>query len=133
MEEDPSGSIVQESLEMDHSPESDYDGDEEEEDLEVKTKPSEEKDSSTTQVEANEDNTITMPSIEQARSPSEGNATLGGSRYPSRMCKPLGKWWMNHILPPRDVEHANVVMHDEPHTMSEAMQSGDAKKWELGM
>ena len=40
---------------------------------------------------------------------------------------------MNHILPPCDVEHANVVMHDEPHTMSEAMQSGDAKKWELAM
>ena len=74
-----------------------------------------------------------MPSIEQAPSPNEGNATLGGSRYPSRVRKPLGEWWMNHILPPRDVEHANVVMHDEPHTMSEAMKSDDAKKWELAM
>ena len=40
---------------------------------------------------------------------------------------------MNHNLPLHDVEHANVVMHDEPHTMSEAMQLGDAKKWELAM
>ena len=132
LEEGPSGSIGQEALEADHSSKSD-DDDEKEEDLEVKTKPSEEKEASTTQVEANEDNTITKPSIEQAPSPNEGNATLGGSRYPSRVCKPLGEWWMNHILPPHDVEHANVVMHDSPHTMSEAMQSGDAKKWELAM
>ena len=129
-EEGPSGSIGQEALEVDHSSKSDDDDDEH---LEVKTKSSEEKEASTTQVEANEDNTITRPSIEQASSPNEGNATLGGSRYPSRVRKPLGEWWMNHILPPRDVEHANVVMHDEPHTMSEAMQSGDAKKWELAM
>ena len=40
---------------------------------------------------------------------------------------------MNHILPPRDVEHANMVMHDKPHTLSEAMQSSDAKKWKLAM
>ena len=130
-EEDPSGSISQEALEVDHS--SKLDDDDDEEDLEVKTKSSEEKEASTTQVEANEDNTITRPSIEQASRPNEGNATLGGSRYPSRVRKPLGEWWMNHILPPGDVEHANVVMHDEPHTMSEAMQSGDAKKWELAM
>ena len=130
-EEGPSGSIGQEALEVDHSSKSDDDDDEE--DLEVKTKSSEEKEASTTQVEANEDNTITRPSIEQASRPNEGNATLGGSRYPSRVRKPLGEWWMNHILPPHDVEHANVVMHDEPHTMSEAMQSGDAKKWELAM
>ena len=37
------------------------------------------------------------------------------------------------ILPPRDVKHANVVMHNEPHTRSKAMQSGDAKKWKLAM
>ena len=130
-EEGPSGSIGQEPLEVDHSSKSDDDDDDE--DLEVKTKSSEEKNFSTTQVEANEDNTITRPSIEQTSSPNEGNATLGGSRYPSRVRKPLGEWWMNHILPPRDVEHTNVVMHDEPHTMTEAMQSGDAKKWELAM
>ena len=101
---------------MDHS--SKLVDDDEEEDLEVETKQSEEKKASTTQVEANEDNTITKLSIEQARSPCEGNATLGGSRYPSRVRKPLGEWWMNQILPPCDVEHANVVMHDEPHTKS---------------
>ena len=131
LEERPSGSIGQEALEVDHSSKSD--DDDEEEDLEVKTKPNEEKEASTTQVQANEDNTIIKPSIEQTPSPNEGNATLGGSRYPSRVCKPLGEWWMNHILPPHDVEHANVMMHDEPHTMSEAMQLDDAKKWELTM
>ena len=65
---------------------------------------------------------------DEKRTKLDAKGTLGGSRYPSRVRKPLGEWWMNHILPPRDVEHANVVMHDEPHTMSEAMQSGDAKK-----
>ena len=57
---------------MDHSSKSD---DDHEEDLEGKNKPGEEKEASTTQVEANEDNTITKPSIEQALSPNEGNAT----------------------------------------------------------
>ena len=132
LEEGPSRSIGQEALEVDHSSKSDDDHDYEE-DLEVKIKPSEEKEASTTQVKANEDNTITKPSIEQVPSPNEGNATLGESRYPSRVRKPLGEWWMNHILPPRDVEHANVVMHNEPHIMSEAMQSGDAKNWKLAM
>ena len=36
-------------------------------------------------------------------------------------------------MPPLDVQHTNVVMHDVPHTMSEVMQSGDAKKQELAM
>ena len=132
LEEGLSGSIHQKALEVDRSSKSD-DDDDEGEDLEVKTKPSEQKEAFTTQVEANEDNTITKPSIERAPSPNEGNATLGGSRYPSRVRKPVGEWWMNHIFPPCDVEYANVVMRDEPHTMSEAMQSGDAKKWELAM
>ena len=90
LKDGPSGSISQEALEVDHS--SKPDDDEEEEDLEVKTKSSEEKDSSTTQIEANQDNTITKPSIEQAPNPNEGNATLGGSRYPSRVPKPVGEW-----------------------------------------
>ena len=128
LEEGPIRSIGQEALEVNYSSKSD--DDEEEEDLEVKTKPNEEKEVSTTQVKANEDITITKPFIEQAPCRSEGNATLGGSTYPSRIRKPLGEWWMNHILPPPDVKHANVVMHDEPHTTSEAMQSGNAKKWE---
>ena len=51
LEEGPSGSIDQEALEVDHSSKSNDDDDEE--DLEVKTKSSEEKDSSTTQIEAN--------------------------------------------------------------------------------
>ena len=131
LEEGPNGSISQEGLEVDHSSKSDDDY--EEQYFEVKTKPSEEKEAPTTQVEANEDNTITKPSIGQAPSPNEGNATLGGSRYPSRVRKPLGEWWMNHILPPPDVKHTNVVMHDEPYTVREAMQSSNAKKWELAM
>ena len=54
-------------------------------------------------------------------------------RYPSRERRPLGEWWKNHILPPRDVEHANVAFVADPQTLSEAMQSGDAKKWEEAM
>ena len=102
LEEGPNGSIGQEALEVNHSSKSDDDDDDDDEDLEVKTKPSEEKEASTTQVEANEDITITKPSIEQAPSPNGGNSILGGSRYPSRVRKPLGEWWMNHILPPHN-------------------------------
>ena len=87
LEEGLSGSIGQETLEVDHSTKS---NDDDEEDLEIKTKPSEEKEASTTQVKTNENNTITKPSIKQAPSPNEGNATLGGSRYPSCMRKSLG-------------------------------------------
>ena len=88
LKEDPSGSIAQEALGWTTSKSHDDD----DEDLEVKTKPSEEKEASTTQVKANEDITITKPSIEQALSPSEGNSTLGESRYPSCVHKPLGEW-----------------------------------------
>ena len=54
-------------------------------------------------------------------------------RYPSRERRPLGEWWKNHILPQRDVERANVAFVGDPQTLSEAMQSGDAKKWEEAM
>ena len=62
LKEGLSGNIGQEALEVDHSSKSD--DDDKEEDLEVKTKPSEEKKAFTTQIEANEDNTITKASIE---------------------------------------------------------------------
>lgn len=63
----------------------------------------------------------------------DGHGTTEESRYSRRVRKPLGEWWKNHILPPRDVERANVAAIAEPHTMSEAINSQDASKWELAM
>jgi hypothetical protein len=63
----------------------------------------------------------------------DDNDTPEESRYSRRVRKPLGEWWKNHILPPRDVERANVAAIAEPHTMSEAIHSQDASKWELAM
>jgi hypothetical protein len=55
-------------------------------------------------------------------------------RYPTRMRRPLGEWWKNHIFPQEDEDqHANVAITKEPKTFKEAMQSPDASKWEQAM
>src|SRR5665213_3071401 len=40
---------------------------------------------------------------------------------------------MNHILPRHDEDRANMAAMEEPHTMSEAIHSRDASKWEQAM
>jgi transposase InsO family protein len=55
------------------------------------------------------------------------------SRYPTRERRPLGEWWMNHILPQDQVERANVAFLRDPSTVEEAMRSANASKWELAM
>jgi hypothetical protein len=54
-------------------------------------------------------------------------------RYPRRERRPLGEWWMNHILPQHEVERANVASLEDPLNMCEAMRSQDASKWESAM
>ena len=66
-----------------------------------------------------------------APSTQEEDQTLQESRYPSRVRKPLGEWWKNHILPdsaPNVETRANVAFTDEPQTMSEAVRGVDASK-----
>jgi len=60
----------------------------------------------------------------------EDNGTAEESRYSRRVRKPLGQWWMNHIPPRDDEERANMAAIEEPNTMSEAIHSRDASKWE---
>ena len=57
----------------------------------------------------------------------------GGTRYPRRVRRPLGDWWMNHILPQQEVERANVANLEDPLSLCEALQSEDASKWEAAM
>jgi hypothetical protein len=54
-------------------------------------------------------------------------------RYPLRERRPLGDWWMNHVLPQHVDEHANMVMLGDPLSLCEAMRSTDASKWEQAM
>jgi len=63
----------------------------------------------------------------------EDNGTAEESRYSRRVRKPLGQWWMNHIPPPHEEERANMAAIEEPNTMSEAIHSRDASKWEQAM
>lgn len=55
------------------------------------------------------------------------------TRYPGRVRQPPGEWWMNHILPPREEEHANVALVGDPISLSEALMSNDARQWEQAM
>ena len=58
----------------------------------------------------------------------------GQRRYPTRERRPLGEWWLNHILPPpSEVEHANVACFNDPLSLNDALQIVDASKWELAM
>ena len=71
-----------------------------------------------------------------ASSPTPSDEDEGSTqepRYPRRERRPLGEWWMNHILPQHEVERANVASSDDPLNMCEAMQSEGASKWELAM
>ena len=63
----------------------------------------------------------------------EDEAPPNERRYPLRDRRPLGDWWMNHILPTHDEERSNVALLDDPLTMFEAMRSGDANKWKEAM
>jgi hypothetical protein len=128
LKEGPSGSVEDEAIDVDH-----YSKFEDEEDLEEKPKVVQQVEASTTQSKPSGVKEVAIVPPQQVVSSSEGVATMEDSRYPSRVRKPLGEWWMNHILPPRVEKRANLAFDDEPHTMSEAMQSGDAKKWEMAM
>ena len=53
------------------------------------------------------------------------------SRYPTRVRRPPGEWWKNHILPQGNGDqHANVAISSEPKTLSAARRCSDASKWE---
>lgn len=54
-------------------------------------------------------------------------------RYPTRTRKPLGDWWMNHILPPPHEDQANVAFLGDPSTLGEVLNCEDASKWEVAM
>lgn len=52
-------------------------------------------------------------------------------KYPTRVCKSLGEWWKNYILPQQNEdmeEHANVAFMDELQTMNEAIYGGNVSK-----
>jgi transposase InsO family protein len=72
-------------------------------------------------------------SNEASASVGEEGQPLEERRYPLRERRPLGEWWISHIEPQHDEEHANVASFDDPQTLSEAMQSEDANKWEDAM
>ena len=63
----------------------------------------------------------------------EQDQTMEEPRYPTRTCKPLGDWWLNHILPPQHEEQANVAFLGDPSTLGEVLRCEDASKWELAM
>ena len=74
---------------------------------------------------------VTPKPLQPTPSTQEEDQTLQESRYPSRVHKPLGEWWKNHILldsAPNVEEQANVAFTDEPQTMSEAVPGVDASK-----
>jgi hypothetical protein len=54
-------------------------------------------------------------------------------RYPTRTRKPLGDWWLNHILPPQGEKQANMAFLGDPSTLGEVLHCEDASKWELAM
>ena len=63
-----------------------------------------------------------------------GTQIVGGVRRSTRVSQPPGEWWKNHILPKdKDSYHANVAIVQDPTTVSEAMKSQDASKWEAAM
>ena len=71
-----------------------------------------------------------------APSTQEEDQTLQESRYPSRVCKSLGEWWKNHILPnsaPNVEKYANVAFTKESQTICKVVQSVHASKWEAAM
>ena len=63
----------------------------------------------------------------------EQDQTLEEPRYPTRTRKPLGDWWLNHILPPQHEDQANVAFVGDPSTLGEVLSCEDAKKWEVAM
>jgi transposase InsO family protein len=71
------------------------------------------------------------PTSTQGEGEDEGNSQE--PRYPRRERRPLGEWWMNHILPQQEVERANVATLEDPLNLCEAMRSEDASKWEAAM
>ena len=63
----------------------------------------------------------------------EEDGSVEDSRYPTRVRKPPGEWWTNHMPVPQEKERANLAVIEEPQSRREAMQSSDANKWELAM
>ena len=61
-----------------------------------------------------------------------GSQQVGGLRRSTRVSKPMGEWWKNHIFP-KTGEHANVAIVHDPTTLAEALESPDASKWEAAM
>ena len=64
-----------------------------------------------------------------------GSQHVGGVRRSTRVSKPLGEWWKNHIFPQpsSNSDHANVALVHDPITLGEALESRDASKWEAAM
>ncbi len=52
----------------------------------------------------------------------EQDQTMEEPRYPTRIRKPLGDWWKNHILPPQHEEQANLASFGGPPIFGEALQ-----------
>ena len=84
-------------------------------------------------VDAQDEGASEAPSSMPIPSGSEEEGSAQESRYPRRERRPLGEWWMNHILPQHEVERANVAHLEDPLNMYEAMQSENASKWEKAM
>ena len=74
-----------------------------------------------------------QPLEEQDQPLGEQDQTMEEPQYLTRTCKPLGDWWLNHILPPQHEEQANVAFLGDPSTLGEVLHCEDASKWELAM
>ena len=61
----------------------------------------------------------------------EQDQTMEEPQYPTRTRKPLGDWWLNHILPAQHEEQANVAFLGDPSTLGKVLRCEDASKWEL--
>lgn len=63
----------------------------------------------------------------------EGSQHGAGLRRSTRVRRPTGEWWKSHMPPQHNTEHANVALAQDPATLSDALESHDASKWEEAM
>ena len=76
----------------------------------------------------------TSPKVQEHDQPlEEQDQPTEEPRYSTRNRKPLGDWWMNHILPQQHEDQANVAFLGDPSTLGEVLSCEDASKWELAM
>lgn len=68
-----------------------------------------------------------QPLEDQDQPMEEQDQTMEEPRYPTRNRKPLGDWWMNHILPQQHEDQANVAFLGDPSTLGEVLRCDDMK------